>query len=833
MESSNPWLKRYPDIVPPDSQDSVGLRLQDIRNIHMQAYDRMDDVEDGLQEDTDDDELTMSRHDIAIDVPVTAAPWYIDTSKQDSDDNLCKFCSHIDFTWLLHHEISPRDGAVLLLQDMLANAHTCAFCRLAVTALRNANDAAHSEDLQDVEATIYCPIYSTCLRHYSQGPYLTISRRHLFKKGRDVGKPALIQKIDNDDDRCLGRHIDASMANVGLIKSWIKACERDHKDQFDMPESSLDFVNASRFRDLHNPSNRRRTIHVIDLLEKCISVIEPSTRYAVLSYVWGAAEQLRLLTSNYSDLTSKGSLEMDHYGARIPRTIRDAMELTVRLGERFLWVDALCLVQDGPNFAEEVLRMDRVYSEAIWCLVAGSAQDANTPLSRVRNEGETQRTYQHIETVRGKTLAVMLPSLAVYLHSTRWNTRAWTYQESVLSARLLIVADAQTYFTCHHGFAFYEDRAFEFSVKQASYRPEGHIYGVQHQSNLEVYAGAVSGYTSRQLSFPEDAIKAFSGILSKLQVSFRGKFLFGLPSTELDQALLWYPIRDHLRRKDRKGEDLFPSWSWTGWVGRVHYVPELALSRVRWKDYNSGEHFTSDELRAPPTVPYDTRWHRNTWVPVRSNSDKGWLQFFHERYKPDALYLHPIAPEYTRKDYTLLHGTQRLEFRALTCWFHVSKKHCDPYFSMHPCDETHHLCALEITNSLSEVVGTVHIPGSISSTLQAGNFEFIRLSRTRLVLDSSVDKPQEAEEIEGAECRKNTDVLPPEPSATEQVGIDLDQDDAFECDTRAFDLSIPWCVYNVMLVQTTDGISRRLGLGKVHVDAFLRASTTWRDVSLE
>ena len=53
----------------------------------------------------------------------------------------------------------------------------------------------------------------------------------------------------------------------------------------------------------------------------------------------------------------------------LPRTLRDAVQVTRDVGLRYLWVDALCIVQgtddlSHSDWASEVRHMDRVYSNA-------------------------------------------------------------------------------------------------------------------------------------------------------------------------------------------------------------------------------------------------------------------------------------------------------------------------------------------------------------------------------------------------------------------------------------------------------------------------------------
>lgn len=72
------------------------------------------------------------------------------------------------------------------------------------------------------------------------------------------------------------------------------------------------------------------------------AVYEP---YVALSYVWGLAENYTTVLSNIRIHQQQGSLEacLD----KIPKVIRDAMDLVRRLGLRYLWVDSLCIVQNS------------------------------------------------------------------------------------------------------------------------------------------------------------------------------------------------------------------------------------------------------------------------------------------------------------------------------------------------------------------------------------------------------------------------------------------------------------------------------------------------------
>jgi hypothetical protein len=64
----------------------------------------------------------------------------------------------------------------------------------------------------------------------------------------------------------------------------------------------------------------------------------------------------------------------------LPRTIQDAISVTRRLGVRFLWVDALCIVQDsinGQDWIDESSKMASIYGNAYLTIVAEAANDCS------------------------------------------------------------------------------------------------------------------------------------------------------------------------------------------------------------------------------------------------------------------------------------------------------------------------------------------------------------------------------------------------------------------------------------------------------------------------
>jgi len=58
-----------------------------------------------------------------------------------------------------------------------------------------------------------------------------------------------------------------------------------------------------------------------------------------------------------------------------PKTLSDAIKVCREIGMRYIWIDALCIVQDDPkDKAREIGQMGRIYKDATLTIMAASAK---------------------------------------------------------------------------------------------------------------------------------------------------------------------------------------------------------------------------------------------------------------------------------------------------------------------------------------------------------------------------------------------------------------------------------------------------------------------------
>jgi hypothetical protein len=159
---------------------------------------------------------------------------------------------------------------------------------------------------------------------------------------------------------------------------------------------------------------------VIDVRFKRIVEAPEHCKYLALSYVWGNARQLTLSEENQDMFSRKDSLQPKYLTA----TIRDAIEFTARIGERYLWADALCIVQDSNTIRQQTLHdMDQIYADSLLTIVAGTCSSANDVLLGVTQERIWTQWYQKVSNTL--TLSAHF-DYKDFLDNAIYSGRAWT-----------------------------------------------------------------------------------------------------------------------------------------------------------------------------------------------------------------------------------------------------------------------------------------------------------------------------------------------------------------------------------------------------------------------
>jgi hypothetical protein len=93
--------------------------------------------------------------------------------------------------------------------------------------------------------------------------------------------------------------------------------------------------------------------------------------YAALSYCWGTKGNLTTTKDTLDPFTTEIP------AVKIPATLKDAIQIAKSLGYQYLWIDALCIIQDDElDWQRESGRMAQVYGNADLVIAASSAKDS-------------------------------------------------------------------------------------------------------------------------------------------------------------------------------------------------------------------------------------------------------------------------------------------------------------------------------------------------------------------------------------------------------------------------------------------------------------------------
>ena len=428
---------------------------------------------------------------------------------------------------------------------------------------------------------------------FGRGPRAQIAELCSFRLRVQVDNPT-VTSSETQLPFHYGRILNPGTIDLSIGKFWLSNCEETHGDACN--EQGWFFA-------LQKPN----FIRVIDVWDFClVEVTDPEVslpRYVALSYVWGQARQFMLQTYNKKELMEKNGL-LQHFHYDFPRTIRDAMVATYGMGERYIWVDCLCIEQDNEeDKIRQINNMDSIYGHAVLTMVAADAHDARVGLTGVL-EGSRNVVQTTAELKTGVHLMSPLPEPRG-LEASPWNTRAWTFQERLLARRLAIFIGGRLVWRCRRVVAFEDMTALEMGedleeFPSLSIKPQhlgiktprkGYIDGsieklrdgrtqIVRSETFKEYVILVENYTQRMLTHSSDVLKALAGLLNIFELCFKCPVNQGLPEILLDAAILWRPCQRLIRRQDPS----IPSWTWAGWHGKVSYE-EAFLTQVendRW-----------------------------------------------------------------------------------------------------------------------------------------------------------------------------------------------------------------------------------------------------------
>jgi len=161
--------------------------------------------------------------------------------------------------------------------------------------------------------------------------------------------------------------------------------------------------------------------------------------YLALSYRWGNTEITKTTINN---LTShKDAIMFDS----LSRVFQDAIKATRTLGYRYIWIDALCIIQDSTeDWDREAACMAEIYANASITLSAAVSKSADENLFLPRQSVKAVRLTDQ----RYSVTATILSDFKEDVLSGALSRRGWTLQERLLSRRIIHFGQDQLHWEC-------------------------------------------------------------------------------------------------------------------------------------------------------------------------------------------------------------------------------------------------------------------------------------------------------------------------------------------------------------------------------------------------
>ncbi|TLD15541.1 uncharacterized protein PgNI_02539 [Pyricularia grisea] len=863
---------------------------------------------------------------------------------------LCANCKRVDMDSLFRQAVAhtvppPRDFIVMGTLFSLMTRKHCGLCQLAARVI--ANDAMHGlgrtqsqyDDTDEdeppmdhasavvslLEETYY--LAPCCLRAPGRSPELyffsskdikqgTWPRRTMAirpmetSSGSDGGDGGTNNKKNNNNNNNNDNNNTNQPAGVKYGRflrapgemdfDWIRDRLRDCED-CDGPNNGVNSTILPK-------RDAQTTVRAVDVLQMCVVNLSDYDSYVALSYVPDEQAEMPLLLHRVNEASLRHPKGLLNCWDQVPRTVQDAVKLVREIGERYLWVDALCVMHDDDGReVENVRETGRIFQDSVLTICACCGADASHGIPGVE-PGSRLHTRQVVEMVGGNMLGSVFRGARCEdygAEQSQWGSRAWTLQEQVLSRRRLLVTDECVTWCCSHGQIVEDEAGRSCCDNSADLTPSIHLLDrlalepkiddtdtaivSKQASNMDAYARIVSEYTRRELHDVRNAERAVAGLLNHLEPAFKGQFLFGLPDTELAAALMWSPIGPTTRRTDPStNKPLFPSWSWLGWTGQASYpwlvertmpMSEEPGSPLLWQNLavNIGdphdEWFTGDDYRLNG-LPHANHVQMTQGLPARwcEHEDDGWTHVDgHDGTVDDAArggrWLHPVleAPENGRVHRLLREGDTQglLRFHTLSAKFALERKvrvrkrdtigqGGGGAGAAAGVDQTVHM--VRVLNKRGFASGYIYWPADkplpsnrnscYGQAAEKVTHEFVVISRASARSDPRIGQELlhatplgELSKVYSMDYylvgggRHHHRLRPTmgdggEGSREDGMGGPI-IDEMAQFDTRLYDPSTPWGLFNVMMIQWRNGeggqVAERVAVGRIHVAAFMDA----------
>ncbi|KAK7959283.1 uncharacterized protein PG986_004137, partial [Apiospora aurea] len=375
-------------------------------------------------------------------------------------------------------------------------------------------------------------------------------------------------------------------SSLAWAKEKIKTCISDHACSHGARASSL----LTRVLDVSYRSGHEGTV-------KLLATDRQDATYACLSHCWGDTSRMLKTTTETLSSHLNGIAIAD-----LPRSFQDAVDITRRLGIRYLWVDSLCIIQDcKKDWDSEAQRMAEIYEGSHVTIATTDSLNGDggcyrRPTKEINHgtiwytgdDGEKIAIYSRQPHDHFKMKMDGREGSGGDESSPPLWKRGWVYQERLLSLRVLhfcrrdLLSECRAGNQCQCG-----KREPEVGPKETFAQLLTGDAALDSRQSHRGWWAMTRQYSQLRLTFEKDVLLALSGIARRIGDTrpTEDDYLCGIWKSTLPYGLLWYVPDPNLESPagsypQRASDPRVPSWSWASVVGPIRWwlpSPDFAL----------------------------------------------------------------------------------------------------------------------------------------------------------------------------------------------------------------------------------------------------------------
>lgn len=362
---------------------------------------------------------------------------------------------------------------------------------------------------------------------------------------------------------------------AAIIQAWLQACDESHaecrksRDNWYEPHARCPEPGEAKL-----PKLPTRVLDVESTDPDVIKVIETADQkgpYIALSHCWGGNIAMKTTRDNFR------ARQRDIRVHDLPKSFQDAVAVTRAAGLRYLWIDALCILQnDKEDWETESGRMAAVYQNAHFVLGADMSTDSHggfldaeecgykrreTPVATFGAENSTiyaRHQYGLHYNPCPMFVGIRTPASAEVRNPLR--DRAWALQEQFLASRMVHFTEREMIWDCRSAlWCACGELDMDISAEYERLPYYESLFS-DSANKFRIWYRIVNAIGDRKITEQADLLPALSGLAHQFQRQGAGTYLAGIWENDLPQGLLWSP--HEYSRPTRADPYRAPSWSW-------------------------------------------------------------------------------------------------------------------------------------------------------------------------------------------------------------------------------------------------------------------------------